>query len=681
MSQDTRTAPSADLIPPAPPTQDADPRSDRRTLSGHWMHLVQVLGAAYALYYLVTAYRGIQSPQAHRGLYVMGVAVLIFLTYGVTKKRARNSNGRVPWYDALLAALAAVVFGYFVLKYPEMVTRAGAASQSDLVMGVLAVLIALEITRRATGWILTGLGLLAILYTFEGPRMPGLLRHGGYSLERFSATMYTSFNGVFGVVADIFATYVFLFIIFGVFLQRCGAAQFFVDLPYALAGRLRGGPAKVAVLVSAFMGSINGSAAANVMTTGVFTIPLMKRTGYKPAFAGGVEAAASTGGGLLPPVMGAGVFLLAEFTGTPYSRIIAVSIIPAIMYFAAVYWLVDFQALKEGLRGLSSSELERPLDVFKRGWFYFLPIAVVFGLIGLGYGPAYAALWGVLACILIGQVPYRGRRMRPREYYDALWQSSLTSLSVGAIVGTIGIVIGVLNLTGLGLKFADVVIQASGGSLLVALILVTVASWVLGAGLTVTSSYVIVAILCAPALVELGLDPLVAHLIIFWVSQDANVTPPICVAGFAAASIAESPPMRTGWEAWKLARGLYIVPFLMAYSELIGGTWQEVSVVTVTGLLGIYGLMAAMSGFLRRRLPLPERLVVALGGALLIYPGWITNLVGAVLLALVYGWQRIRPGVPPAAAAPSADPAPSGSAEPLPVADTAEARKPTEARE
>jgi TRAP-type uncharacterized transport system fused permease subunit len=236
MSQDTR--PSAEVDLTHPPTKDADPRSDRRVLTGPWLIVVQILGAVWALYYLVTAYRGIQSPQAHRGYYVMGAAVLIFLTYGVTKKVAERSRGRVPWYDALLAVGAVVVFGYFVRQYPEMVTRAGRASTLDLTMGALSVLLVLEITRRATGLILTGLGLLAIVYAFEGPRMPGLLQHGGYSAERFAATMYTSFNGVFGVVADIFATYVFLFIIFGVFLQKCGAAQFFVDLPYAMACRL-----------------------------------------------------------------------------------------------------------------------------------------------------------------------------------------------------------------------------------------------------------------------------------------------------------------------------------------------------------------------------------------------------------------------------------------------------------
>ncbi|MBA2318120.1 MAG: TRAP transporter permease [Euzebyales bacterium] len=597
---------------------------------------VKILGTVYALYYIVTAQAGLQSPQAHRGLYIGGATILILLLFPGRRGRERTS---VPFYDWVLAGLAAVSSVYFVFFYPDMVGRAGLPTTTDIVMGALIIALSIEVTRRTVGWTLAIIGLASIVYVFAGPWMPGLLIHRGHGVDRFVASQFMSFGGVFGLVADIFATFVLLFIFFGTILERSGAAQFFIDLPYAIAGRFRGGPAKAAILVSALMGSISGSAVANVMTTGTFTIPLMKRVGYRKEFAGGVETAASTGGQMLPPVMGAGAFIIAEFTRTPYTTIVLVSIVPALLYFVTVYLLVDFEALKKNLAGVPSDELERPLDVLKRGWYLFLPVGVIFWLILADYSPAFAAFWGIIAGLAVGFVPYQGRRMGARDVFDAMWQGSVKSLAVAGVVGTIGVVLGVLNLTGLGLKFTDLVVAASGGRLLVALILVTLASWVLGAGLTATSSYVIVAILAAPALEQLGLSLLVAHLIIFWVSQDANLTPPICIAAFAAASIADAKPMATGFESWKLGRGLYIVPLLMAYSPLIGGTPMEVAQTAGTALIGIYGLCAGTSQYLLRRTRWWETGLLVVGGGLLIAPGWTTNLTGTGLMALAWVLQ------------------------------------------
>jgi TRAP transporter 4TM/12TM fusion protein len=612
-----------------------------RDLTGLWGTLFRIACGLYAAYYVFTAYTGIQSPEAHRGIYVGVGTVLILLKYPMT---ARGTGRHRPsWFDMAAAIVAFTAFVYFVVSYLDMVTRAGIASTADIAFGVIAVVASLEVTRRTTGWTLTVLGMAFLAYVFLGPSLPGLFSHAGYSFERLMATQFMSFNGIFGVVADIFATYVLLFIIFGTLLKKSGAAEFFVDLPYAMAGRVRGGPAKAALLVSALMGSISGSAVANVMTTGVFTIPVMRKMGYNREFAGGVETAASTGGQMLPPIMGAGAFIMAEFTGVPYATIVAVSIIPAIMYFAAVYFLIDFEALKLGLAGLDKSELDDPWKVFKDGWVNFVPIAVVFALILMNYSPSFAAFYGIGTAVLAGFVPYRGRRARVRDYVEGMADAGENSLSIAGIVGTIGIVIGVLNMTGLGLRFSDIIINASGGNLFLALVLVTFASWILGAGLTATSSYVIVAIIASPALVELGLVVLVAHLIIFWVSQDANVTPPICVAAFAAASIAGGRPMRTGFEAWKLARGLYIVPLLMAYSPLITGTLVEQLIVGGTGLIGIYGLSAGMAGWFRRRTMLFERVLLLTGGVMLIWPGWLTNAGGAVLLAAIWLLQRATP--------------------------------------
>lgn len=623
----------------AAPTTGDTPRG----LRGAWRWSVVVLGTAYTGYYLLTAQIGIQSPQAHRGWYVGVATVLILLCYPARKGQRR---GDVPWYDLILAVAAAASSAYFVLGYGEMVSRPGQATTADLAAGVVLTALCLEVTRRTVGKTLTVLGAIAIAYVFAGPYLPDAVFHGGYSVERFVATQYTSLNGIFGQVADIFATYVFLFIVFGTFLQKSGAGQFFIDLPYAMAGRFRGGPAKAAILVSALMGSISGSAVANVMTTGTFTIPLMRRVGYSREFSGGVETAASTGGQMLPPVMGAGAFLIAEFTGTPYTRIVLVSIIPALLYFVALFVMVDFEALKRGLSGVARSELESPAAVFRRGWYYLLPLAVVFSLILLRFSPAYAAFWATVAAVAVSLIPYRGNRVPVAETAAALWQGAVASLPVAGVVGTIGIVIGVLNLTGLGLRFSDGVVSASGGILLAALVLVALASWVLGAGLTATSSYVIVAVLAAPALIDLGLDPLVAHLIIFWVSQDANLTPPICVTAFAASSISGGSPMRTATQAWKVGRGLYIVPLLMAYTPLIGGTPAELARVSLTALAGIYVLGAGISRYLVRPATWPESVVLFGAGAAMIAPGWISNGAGLVVFGLVYALQRRGGRVP-----------------------------------
>lgn len=638
MSERSDSAPRGPIAE-MPTTGDGeDVARSTRELKGPWEFIFLIACGLYAAFFLWTAQRGILSPESHRGLFVGGAAILIFLKYPATRRGA--GKPRPSYLDILLALVAIAAFGYFVFGFQTIVTRAGIPTRWDVIFGVAAILICLEVTRRTVGWALTGLGLIAIAYVFTGRSMPGLFRHGGYSFNRLLANQYMAFEGLFGVIADVFASFVLLFIIFGTMMRVSGAAQFFIDLPYALAGRVRGGPAKAALLVSALMGSISGSAVANVMTTGVFTIPVMRKTGYSREFAGGVETAASTGGQMLPPIMGAGVFIMAELTSTSYATIVRVSIIPAMLYFVAVYFLIDFEALKQGLKGLDARDLDDPWKVFKDGWFNFVPIVVVFTLIILNYSAAFAAFYGIVSSIIAGFIPYGGRRARLRDYVEGLARAGETSLAIGGVAGTIGILIGVLNLTGLGLKFTDIIINASGGNLLYALVLVTFASWVLGAGLTATSSYVIVAILAGPALQELGLPILVAHLIIFWVSQDANVTPPIAVAAFAAASIARGSPMRTAVEAWKLARGLYIVPLLMAYSPLITGTLTEKLIVAGTGTVGIYAFSAGMSGYLRRRTNLLGRTILLGSGVLMIWPNMIMFPVGLAVLVATWLYQR-----------------------------------------
>lgn len=618
--------------------------STKRDLRGWWLRGTLLIAGLYSAYYLWTAQFGIQSPEAHRALYWGFAGVLVFLLYPARKKQLAKDTHRPPFYDLFLAASVAGLTGYIVLNYGEIVLQGGRLEGGQFWMAWFAVALSLEATRRVVGWTLPIIGIVAILFTFMGPSMPGLFAHGGQDAERFLSTMYTSFNGIFGSIAQIFATYVFIFIVFGAFLQKSGAGQFFIDLPFAIAGSSRGGPAKVAVAVSALMGSVNGSPVANVMTTGTLTIPLMRRVGYSKNFSGGVEAAASVGGQILPPVMGAGAFLIAEFTRTPYLTIVLVSIVPAFLYFWAVYLFVDFRALKKNLVGLPKDEIPDWKVIFKRGWYFLVPLVVLFVLILQRFSPAFAGFWATVSIVIIGvAVPYNGRRMNLRDLGDALSAGAIASLSVGGIVGTIGIIVGVVNLTGLGLRFSTIIVSLSNGNLLLALVLVTLVSWLLGAGLTVTSSYIVVAILAAPALTELGVPLLAAHLIIFWVSQDANVTPPICLAAFAAASISGGSPMGTGYEAWKLARGLYIVPLLMAYTTLVTGPAVSAIPVVVSAAIGIYALTAGMTGYLRRDTTWYEQAVLLIGGGLMIAPGMLTNALGVAIAIAAYVMQRLRP--------------------------------------
>lgn len=620
-----------------PETLQDEQQSKTRRLSGGWAVAVGVLAAVFTFYYLYTAKFGIHSPEANRGLYVGLTYVLVLLLYPAYRGAPRD---RIPWYDVLLALAALGITGYLIYFWPEIVSRAGMPNLPDLILGGVAILLTLEVARRAMGKFMTILGILFIVYSFAGPYLPGLLAHKGYSLTRFLGFQYTSFNGIYGVVAQIFATYVFLFLIFGTFLEKSGAARFFIELPYALAGRLRGGPAKVAVIVSGLMGSISGSAVANVLTTGTFTIPLMKRTGYKPHVAAAIETAASTGGQIMPPLMGAGAFLIAEFTGMTYWDVVRVSFIPAILYYFSVYMMVDLEAAKEGLKGLAKKELPDPWEILKGGWFYFVPVALIIYLLMAGYTPAAAGFWATVSTVALGLVNPR-HRFTLADAWQAASEAAVRSLPVGAAVGVIGIIIGVTQLTGLGLKFSDIVVSLSGGYLILALILVTLASYVLGMGLTVTSSYIILAILAAPALSELGVPLLAAHLIIFWVSQDANLTPPVCLAAFAAAGIADSDPMKTGWTSWKFGRGLYIPPLLMAYTPafLLNGTPAEIITITISATLGIIAFSSGFVNFMIRPFKIWERVLVFVAGGLLVTPEWTTDLTGALLLAFLWVLQ------------------------------------------
>jgi TRAP transporter 4TM/12TM fusion protein len=543
--------------------------------------------------------------------------------------------------DIIMAATIAVTVIYWISQFEALNYRAGAENQVDMLVSIVGLLLSLEVCRRVLGWSITLIGIGMIAFGLFGPYLPELFAHRGFTFERLATSLFLTTNGVFGVMASVLATYVILFIFFGAFLQKSGAGKFFIDLPLALTGRSTGGPAKVAVVSSALFGSVSGSAIANTVSSGSFTIPMMKRAGFKPHVAGAIEPAASIGGMFLPPIMGAGGFLMAELTGLPYSEIMLLSVGPALLYFLSVFFMVHFEAKKQGLIGMAGEEVPHWKPVLKGGWFYALPLIIITALMLMGRSPGNAAFWATLSCILVSWV-HPSTRMGPRAIWDAIQLGARNTLIIGATLGVIGVIVGVISLTGMGLKFSDLVISMAGDNLFLALVLIAIASLVLGMGVPVTAAYLIVAVLAVPALGHFGVAAIAAHMIVYWLSQDSNITPPVCVAAYAGAAIAGSDPWKTGWTAFRFAKMLYVMPLLFAYvpAILLDGTTWEIFSAFFSATLGTIAFGAFAMGFLRRRTNIYEWVLLGIATFLLYWPDFKTDAAGLALVALVWWLQR-----------------------------------------
>jgi TRAP-type uncharacterized transport system fused permease subunit len=530
------------------------------------------------------------------------MAVLGFLGLQV----GREDDGTVPgsrvsrWTGWALAVLAVAVCLYLASQNQDLVRRSGSPTSLDLAAGAAAVVVVLELARRTTGPGLVGVCVLALAYAVAGPLLPGFLAHRGYGATRLIEHLYLSTEGIWGVPLGVSADFVYLFVLFGAVLDTAGGGGLLIALAHRVAGRTRGGPAKTAAVASAFMGSLSGSAVANVVTTGTFTIPLMKRAGFRPFFAGAIEAAASTGGQLMPPVMGAGAFILATWTNIPYVRVAAAAAIPALLYYVALLAAIHFRAGRVGLLPAGQMRRERVADRLH----LLLPLVAIVVLLAVGRSPMRAAFWGVASGLILG------------------------------------VVVGVASLTGIGLRMSELIVTLSGGNLLVALVLTAFGSVVLGMGLPTTAAYVVLAALGAPALVELGVPLLAAHLFIFYFGAISNVTPPVSLAAFAAAGIAEAPPVRTAVAAAVLAGAGFLVPFMFVYGPplLLDGSLPAIGLASVTGVAGVTALAASAMGYARRQLKVWERMVLGMGALALIFPGVLTDLVG--LTALVVGFRH-----------------------------------------
>ena len=616
----------------------------QRNLRGILALAVTGIAITLSLFQLYTAGIAPLTAIYQRSVHLVLILVLVFALYPPIKNAARNKVDIYLIIDGILILLALLIGAYIWIEFDAIVERQGDWILIDVIMGSIALCLVMEATRRVIGLFMSAIAIIFLLFTYFGPWMPGMLAHKGYSVERIVTTLYLTTEGIWGLPTGVAATFVFVFILFGSFLERTGGGDFFIDLAYALTGRMTGGPAKTAILASGFMGSVSGSAVANVVTTGSFTIPMMKKVGYKPHVAGAIEAAASTGGQIMPPVMGAGAFLMAEFTNTSYLYIVKIAIVPALLYYLSVLFFVHFEAKKEGFKPVSKADLPNVKETLKNGLHFFLPVLILIYVLFNNYSPMMAGFVAVISTILTAMLR-RATRLSLKEIFAGLEAGARNAVMVSVACGCAGIIVGCVSLTGLGLKFSSLVVSLSAGSPFLAIILIGMASLVLGTGLPVTASYIVLVILAGPALMDLGLPIIVAHMIVFWYSQDANVTPPVSLAAFAGAGIAGASPMKTGFTSWKIAKGLYIIPIVMAYRPLLGnGTTTEVIMTFFFTTIGLIAFTSAMERFLFRRLNLVETLLMAAAALALFWPDYAISGGGAVILALIAGhqWRESR---------------------------------------
>jgi len=645
-----------------------DKESDFRTLAGFLGKFIAALAIAFSVFQVYTAAFGVLDAMIQRAIHLGFGLTLVFLLYPTRKKWPRD---KLHPLDAILAVAAAVAPLYILISYQQLVLRAGTTTPMDIAMGLLGIILVLEAARRVVGLPIVIIAGVFILYAFVGPFIPGRLAHRGAAVDTLVGHLFFTTEGVFGIPLGVSSTFIFLFILFGAYLEKTGLGQYFIDIANSIAGWASGGPAKVAVLSSALMGTVSGSSVANVVGTGSFTIPMMKKLGYKPEFAGAVEATASTGGQIMPPIMGAAAFLMAEFTGIPYARIIGAAVVPALLYYFGVWAGVHIEAKRLGLRGLRREELPKLGDLLKKS-FLMMPLAAIIYLLVSGYTPMRAALIAIILSIgtagaasIVNWIRKRPVGFRWVDIVKGLEAGARGALGVLAATACAGIIIGVVTLTGLGLKLGSSLVALANGNLFLTLVFTMFTSLILGMGVPTTANYVITSTIAAPAIMMIltkvhpGMDPyaqmivLPAHMFAFYFGIIADVTPPVALAAFAGAGIAKANPMKTGLIATKLAIAAFLVPYIFVYSPQmlgIGATFLDMVGIFVTSSIGMIGVSAAVMGYLTRNMYLWERPIFFIGGILLVIPGFVTDAIGAAILILGFLIQKfLKAPVPKAA--------------------------------
>lgn len=619
---------------------------DRESNTAHYTgwpkKIIAAIAITFSVFQLYTAIFGVLDAQLQRAIHLGFGLALAYLLYPF--RRAWTRDHYFHPIDIVFAVLGAATPAYLVIQYRELITRAGTVSPVDTVVGGLGILLVIEATRRVVGLPMVTVVLAFIAYAFLGPYMPGVLAHRGLTPEQLIGHLYFTTEGIFGIPLGVSSTFIFLFILFGAYLESTGLGKFFIDLANAVAGWASGGPAKVAVLSSGLMGTVSGSSVANVVGTGSLTIPMMKKLGYNANFAGAVEAAASTGGQLMPPVMGAAAFLMAEFVGVPYIDVVKAAAIPALLYFTGVWLGVHFEAKRKKLKGIPRAELPNPLTLLKERGHLAIPLIVIVYLLVSGYTPMRAALVAIFLSILCAMLR-KSTRMKPIEIVYGLERGAKGVLGVLVACASAGIIIGVVTKTGVGLRLASGLIDLAGGMLLPAMFFTMITAIVLGMGVPTTANYVITSTIAAPALEQMGVPVLAAHMFVFYFGIIADVTPPVALAAYAGAGISGGNALKTGVHASKLAIAAFIIPYVFVLSPvllMVDATPLALVSVTLSALLGMIAISSALCGFLADHCRPYERLLLIIAGLLMIKPGGITDLVGLVLFVVILVMQYRR---------------------------------------
>ena len=619
----------------------------------------RVFAIIVTLYHLVFA-SGLYMPETlkHRSIHVGMILILAFMLYPATKKASRKV---IAWYDYVFIALSAAVPIYMCVDYVNIINRAGKPDMMDVVIGTLLTLVVLEATRRVCGMALPIISIIFMIYSLMGTKqglipidVPGIFLHRGYTWQKLMSHFFSNTEGIYGSSVNVASTYIFLFIAFGEVMNKCGMGQFFNDFANAIAGGTKGGPAKVAVVASGLLGMINGAAVAVVVTTGSFTIPLMKKSGYDDEFAGAVVATGSVGGQLMPPVMGAAAFIMADTLGMKYNELLLSAIIPAVIYYMGILFQIQMRAEKMGMQGTPKDQLPKMSQVMKEYGHLALPIIfLVYMLFFSGKTVIMAAFYTIVFTIIVAQCR-KNTRMTFQDILDAMVASAKSTVSVAIACACVGIIVGSCSITGFALNMANTIISIGGKSLMFTLVFTMITCMILGMGLPSIPSYIITSTIAAPALVQLGIPALVAHMFCFYFAMVANLTPPVALAAFAAAGIAGGSPMKTGWASVKLALAGFILPYMFVYNTdllLLDTPLAKAIQVAVTAAVGVFLISTAVEGFLFTQVNVVLRIASLIGAYLLIDSGLVTDIAGIVICAVVFVFQKAaaKKGAPAAA--------------------------------
>ena len=614
-----------------------------------WRQYITVIfSVAFVVFQLYATLTGRVTAQILRATHIAFVQMLAFLLFPAHKKLPRNT---LPWYDVALAFIGAACWMYIVINFQHLVRRAGAYIPLDIVVGAIGILVLIESCRRIVGIPILVIACSFILYAFIGPYLPGIFNHRGYSFQRVVSHLFFNTEGIMGTPIGACSSFIFLFILFGALLESTGIGMFFIDMCNSIAGGASGGPAKVAVLSSALLGTVSGSSVSNTVGSGSFTIPMMKKLGYKGEFAGAVEAAASTGGQLMPPIMGAAAFLMAESLGLPYITIVKASIVPALLYFSGIFITVHLEAKKLGLKGLPREAIPRFLPLILSKGYMILPLIIIIVFLCMGKTAVYAALMGIVSIVIIGMISsfvHMARGKKPeftmKKVVEIMCTAARNIISVAIACAMAGIIIGIVTLTGIGLKFGAGLISISHGIVFITLILTMVSSIILGMGAPTTANYLITSTITAGAIIGLGIEPLAAHMFAFYFGIIADITPPVALAAIAGAAIAKAKPIRTAFQATKIAIGAFIIPYMFIYNPqmlMINASVGGLLWIVVTALIGMFAISSGLEGYSFRRATKVERILFIAGGLLCILPENRTDIIGLALIIGLVLFQQI----------------------------------------